>query len=394
VARDATVTSAAAAAADCVIVGASFAGLACASALAREGMQAVVLERKADAGEKLHTTGILVRDVLDEVPLMDALPAALVRRVDGVRLYAPNLSSVDLDAPGYYFLATDTPGLMRWMAERAVEAGADICWNTSFTGARRERSGFELDGGQGGARYLVGADGPSSLVARSLGLGENRRFLAGMEYEFANTPLALLGADPGRLHCFIDKRLMPGYIGWVVEGVGVTQVGIARRLRGGDAAEVKRAMQGFLEKIAPMMDFRALQPAAVRAGLIPCGGVVKPAAASRVLLVGDAAGMVSPVTAGGIHTALRHGLEAGHAIADFLNGRGPEPATDLIARYPAFRVKRALRFAFDHFQFDWAFNLFLATRPVRRAAALVYFHRRSVRGGRAERVAGGQGSPR
>ncbi len=137
-------------------------------------------------------------------------------------------------------------------------------------------------------------------------------------------------------------------------------------------------MTAFLKKIAPLFDFRGRTPSSVRAGLIPCGGVVRPAAARRVLLVGDAAGMVSPVTAGGIHMALRHGLLTGHAIADFLSGRGPDPVEHLAQTYPSFRLKRLLRFLFDYFQTDWAFNLLLSTRPVREAASLVYFHRRGI----------------
>lgn len=74
---------------DCVVVGASFAGLACASVLARAGMRVTVLERKADAGEKLHTTGIIVKDAIDQVALLDGLPPELVHRINGVRLYAP-----------------------------------------------------------------------------------------------------------------------------------------------------------------------------------------------------------------------------------------------------------------------------------------------------------------
>lgn len=176
---------------------------------------------------------------------------------------------------------------------------------------------------------------------------------------------------------------MPGYIGWVVQGVGTTQVGLARRQQQGRQREdhsdsLKRAMASFLEKIAPVFDFRGRTPHSVRAGLIPCGGVVRPAAARRVLLVGDAAGMVSPVTAGGIHMALRHGLLTGHAIADFLSGRGPDPVEHLVQTYPTFRLKRLLRFLFDHFQTDWAFNMLLATKPMREAASMVYFHRRSV----------------
>jgi flavin-dependent dehydrogenase len=211
-------------------------------------------------------------------------------------------------------------------------------------------------------------------VARHLGLGQCTRFLEGIEHEFVAAPIT----EPGRLHCFIDKRCVPGYIGWVVQGVGVTQVGLARRQRDDQPDGLKRAMAAFLDKIAPVFDFRGHVAQNVRAGLIPCGGVVKPAAMRRALLVGDAAGMVSPVTAGGIHMALRHGLLTGHAIADFLSGRGPDPVEHLAQSYPSFRLKRLLRFLFDHFQTDWAFNLLLATRPVREAASLVYFHRRGV----------------
>jgi len=53
---------------DCTVIGASFAGLACASALAQQGLRVVIAEKKSDPGEKLHTTGILVKDVIDEVP--------------------------------------------------------------------------------------------------------------------------------------------------------------------------------------------------------------------------------------------------------------------------------------------------------------------------------------
>ena len=60
---------------DCVVVGASFACLACAHALASSGMRVTVLEKKANSGEKLHTTGIIVKDAIDEVALLDGLPS-------------------------------------------------------------------------------------------------------------------------------------------------------------------------------------------------------------------------------------------------------------------------------------------------------------------------------
>jgi hypothetical protein len=42
------------------------------------------------------------------------------------------------------------------------------------------------------------------------------------------------------------------------------------------------------------------------------------------------------------------------------------------------RAKRLLRFLFDHFQSDTAFDLLLGTRAMRTAASLVYFHHRGV----------------
>jgi len=357
---------------DCTVVGASFAGLAAAHALARDGLRVRVLEKKADAGAKLHTTGILVKDVIDQVALLDGLPPRIVRRIDGVRLYAPSLRCVDLAAPGYYFLATDTPELMRWLAGEAERAGAEIAYGTAFQELERVPHGFEL-GGLGGTRFLIGADGPRSRVARALGLGTSQRFLFGVEYEFADAELAA----PDHLHCFIDRRLAPGYIGWALAGVNGVQAGLARRA-GRDTRQPAKWMEQFLDKIAPVIDLRGRKPSSIRAGLIPCGGVVKPVAAPRALLVGDAAGMVSPVTAGGVHTALKHGLAAGHAVADFLHGRRDDPVAWFPATYPSFRLKRLLRFLFDHFQSDVAFDLLLATRPMRSAAGLVYFHRRGV----------------
>jgi len=212
---------------DCTIVGASFAGLACATALSHAGMRVTVLEKKADVGEKLHTTGIIVKDAIDQVAILDRLPTELVRRITGVRLYAPNLQHVDLAAPGYYFLSTDTPQVMRWLAAEAEQAGARIEYRALFREATRIQSGFDL-GEFGTTRFLVGADGPNSAVAKALGLGRSGQFLFGLEHEYSGVELA----ERDMLHCFIDRRLAPGYIGWIVAAPGGVQVGLAQRLRG------------------------------------------------------------------------------------------------------------------------------------------------------------------
>jgi hypothetical protein len=90
---------------DLVIVGGGFAGLACARTAALRGLRVCVLERRPAIGVRTHTTGIVVKEAAEEWEI----PPRLSRRIAGVRLYAPSLRAIDLDSPGYYFLATDTP---------------------------------------------------------------------------------------------------------------------------------------------------------------------------------------------------------------------------------------------------------------------------------------------
>ena len=93
---------------DLAIVGGGFAGLVCARSAALRGLRTVVLERQPAPGHRIHTTGLLVKEVAERWEA----PPRLTRRIRGVRLYGPSLSFIDLESPGYYFLATDTPRLM------------------------------------------------------------------------------------------------------------------------------------------------------------------------------------------------------------------------------------------------------------------------------------------
>lgn len=357
---------------DLLVVGASFAGLACARAAALAGLRVMVLEKKASAGSKLHTTGIIVKDAVDSVPWLGEVPPELVRRIEGVRLYAPNMRHVDLHAPGYWFWATDAPTLLDWMVKSARDCGVDVRLGTLFEQALWLNGRWEVPVTQGPcitATYLVGADGPHSRVAKALGLSRNKRFLYGIEHEYQGARMA-----PDLLHCFIDRQLAPGYIGWALDGVGVSQIGLARRMRPNDAGALR--LDPLLHKIASVVTPGDAPPVAVRAGMIPCGGVLPMVARERALLVGDAAGMVSPVTAGGIHTALQHGERAGEAVARFVRGEADDPATWFVGSYPSFLLKRTLRWAFDNFQSDWMFNHLLGTPQMRRVAELIYFHRK------------------
>ena len=354
---------------DVVVVGASFAGAACAIAAAQRGLRVCVLERKRDPGDKLRTTGIIVKEAAEQT-LLNRLPTGITRRIEEVRLYAPSLKQVALAAPGYYFLTTDTPAVMRWLAGQLREHGVDLRLGASFTGCARIDGGWRVDG-LGDTRYLVGADGARSRVARHCGLGEVRQFLYGIEYEFPGARLA----HPDALHCFISKRYAPGYIGWITQNPTGVQAGLALR-HDPDHARVPD-IDGFLLRVGMAGGLpRRLVPGHTRAGLIPCSGPVLDMARDRAILTGDAAGIVSPVTAGGIHSAWEHGWAVGRAIAAGLRDGGPAPEQVAIDAAPRFRAKRALRWAYDRLQFDWPFDLLLHSPPLRWAASQVYFHKR------------------
>ena len=228
---------------DVAVVGAGFAGLACARAAARRGLSVLVVDRKAEPGACMHTTGLVVKEAAERWEI----PATLTRRVRGIRLYAPSLAVLDLQSSGYYFLATDTPALMRWLAREAARAGAHLRFARPWRGAERVAHGFVLDGGER-VRCVVGADGPTSAVAAHFGLGRNREYLLGVEGEYR----FVAGVDDAFLHCFLDRRLAPGYIGWVVPGVdGLVQVGLACR------RPQRPDLPAFERKLARLFDFSA-----------------------------------------------------------------------------------------------------------------------------------------
>ena len=181
-------------------------------------------------------------------------------------------------------------------------------------------------------------------------------------------------ADPRFLHCFLDSKLAPGYIGWVAVGPRAAQVGLAV----GPARRPRLAP--FLARVEPLLGFSKARMTARRAGRIPCGGIVRPWAAPGVMLIGDAAGTVSPATGGGIRYAFRFGRRAGQAIADHLQHLGPRPDAVLAAELPRFTVKRGLRLALDLAPPNALISAMLRSKPLGWFAQHVYFHRRGAKG--------------
>jgi flavin-dependent dehydrogenase len=346
---------------DLVIVGGSFAGLACARTAALKGMKVAVVDSKPEPGARVRTTGIVVKEASDDFDL----PASLMRKVRGVRLYSPDNRAVDLHAPGYFFHATDTAGIMRWMAGEAERASASLMYGRKFETAVEYERGVGIASLGLHAQFLIGADGARSRVAELFGLSRNQRFLAGLEIEC--DPLAI---DQRFLHCFADSRIAPGYIAWAVPGAGVTQIGVAAR------RPAKPDLGLLLQRLKSFCDIRDIRVRARRSGLIPTGGTLRHLGTNRVALVGDAAGMVSPVTGGGIHTALHFGRRAAQLVSDYLLDRGPHPVRALEREAPRYRLKKIMRAVLDLAPPNALINAMLMTEPARALAQRIYFHSR------------------
>jgi digeranylgeranylglycerophospholipid reductase len=161
---------------DVVVVGASFAGLSFAGIAAVLGLRVLVVERDTTVGGVVRTTGVLFNDVLD---IVDVPARYLINAIRRIHLQPPDHPPIEVNAQTYRFYMADVPGMLHWMAEQAEERGATIRCGTTFLKTIREQNGMmrvmlEVSSGprQGRSvytRFLIGADGPHSKVARCLG---------------------------------------------------------------------------------------------------------------------------------------------------------------------------------------------------------------------------------
>ena len=323
---------------DVVVVGAGLAGLQVTRLLAAGGARVLLADRKNSLEEAVHTTGIFVRRTLEDFDLPRDCLGPPVRRV---RLYSPARRAQEIESGHDEFRVGRMGRLYERMLEECLDARAAWSPATRYAGVEEsgadestvllERAGVTR---RVAARLVVGADGARSRVARDLGLDENREWIVGVEDVFRGV------ADGGEpcFHCFLDPRLAPGYLAWVVCDGEEAHVGV-----GGYAGrfEPARALEEFRAEVARRFDFTRARRVERRGGRIPVGGVLKRIACRRGLLVGDAAGAVSPLTAGGLDPCMRLSALAAAVASDYLR-TGDAGA---LARYSgaSFRSRFATR---------------------------------------------------
>ncbi|BFO17904.1 NAD(P)/FAD-dependent oxidoreductase [Streptomyces sp. KM77-8] len=362
---------------DVLVVGAGLAGLHVATLLARQGHDVLLAERRTALGGAIRTTGIFVRKTLDDFPLPDEHLGPPIRRVV---LYPPGLRRpVSLVSDRDEFRVGDMGPLYETAAEAAIDAGVLLALGTRYAG--RDGDTFRLAGRDGPvtvrARFVVGADGARSTVARDLGLDHNRRMLVGAEEVFAVPP----NGEPPTFHCVLDPSLAPGYLAWVVhdgEHAHVGVAGYAERFPQG----LRRTMERFSASAPGLDGVRRPESVERRGGPIPVGGVLRRIACGDGLLVGDAAGAVSPLTAGGLDPCLRLSELAAAVLDDALRSGGTAPLAhyDGAALRARFRGRLSMRRGLGHIRTPAATTAafaLLRTPLGRAAAARVLFGDRS-----------------
>ena len=331
---------------DLIIVGASFSGLVIGARAAELGLKTLIIERKTKVDTDLKSSGILTSEAFELLKP----PLEAVNIIKKINLFAPDMTKITICPDNFYrFYTTDLGAVLRKLYEKAKKSGAEFRFGESVSSDTIKET-----------RFLVGADGADSDVASIFGLSKNRHFLIGHEIHTDNTEKNI---DGDAFNCYLTNRFAKGYIGWVAPYKNRMQVGVA--VTKGNRIDIN----GFAEhagiKIGKIYDERS--------GLIPIGGIIRHYAKDNILLTGDAMGLVSPLSGGGIHIAAMLGFITAEIIFDYLKNDGPEPKKIIKNILPHWRLKKLLRIGINHCP-DILFDIGFRTPFFPAIAKKIFFH--------------------
>jgi digeranylgeranylglycerophospholipid reductase len=298
---------------DIVIVGGGPAGLFAGLKLARAGLRVDLFEEHPGIGEPVHCTGVLAREAFD---VFGIAPSAVLNELTTVRFVAPSGETVEYSTPTVEAVVIDRCQFDRQLAMQASHAGVRL---------QRARV-VALDVDPGGvtistadsivrARACVLACGANYALQRRLGFGIPRLMLNSAQMEFPADRL-------GTVELHFGTRVAPGGFGWVVpverpDGPHV-RIGV---MCDSDAGSHFRTMVDEVRTRWGVTVPNGCQP---RQKVLPLGPIGR-TYGDRVLVLGDAAGLVKPTTGGGIYYSLVSAELAAETLAGAL-------ADDLLSR--------------------------------------------------------------
>lgn len=297
---------------DVVIVGAGPAGSSTAEHAALNGADVVVLEKRPVIGEpvrcgefmpSLQEIKAIFPKAMDLDPLFDVPQDLRCLETTHIRIFSPSLRAWNVPFTGY---TTDRNRFDQNLAKRAEKAGARIITNTPVTKVKEGlviADGYEIE-----AKVVVGADGPLSTVAKSLGYERSGDLCPAVTVQ--------IKGDFEPVSEMYFGSVAPGGYAWIIPKKGSANVGL------GVATKFARMTVG--EYFQKFLKFKGMEPdMPIYGKFVPMTGPIKHATKGHSLLVGDAAGHVMAVNGGGIPIAMITGRLAGRAVAMHVKNKAP-----------------------------------------------------------------------
>jgi geranylgeranyl reductase family protein len=292
---------------DAIVVGAGPAGSTAAYRLASAGGEVLLLDRARFPRDKPCGGGVTGRA---ERLLPFSIEPVVEHVVSGVDMrlrYGKSLARGSGDPLVYM---TQRKRLDHFLVQKAVEAGSDFREGVKVSDLEVREDGVSAEGFQ--AEVLIGADGVNGVTARTLGLGGNR--VVGVALE-GNLPYAKMdrSAYEGRLA--LELGVIPGGYGWVFPKGEHANLGV-----GGWEEEGPR-LRDHLRRLcdAHGASFDDLEE--LRGYRLPLREPRSTLARGRALLVGDAAGLIDPISGDGMFEGFLSSQHASEAVLDLLAGR-------------------------------------------------------------------------
>jgi len=324
--------------ADVIVVGAGPAGSLAARTLAERGFSVICVERKQEIGPPKRCAEGLNKDTMEALGI-NPDPAWALNRVHGGVIYSPKGKEIKIQidkTDGYVIerkifekhLAADA---IRKGAKYIVKANAEsvIQKNGVVSGVSVNHMGENL---KIQSKIVIAADGVDSKIARSAGINSTNKlhdFHAGIQYEMAG-----VSCKEDLLHFFFGDHIAPKGYAWIFpKGNTIANVGLG--IMGSSAKEGARAIN-YLDKFISSNPkyFGNASYLEINAGGIPVSAGIEEIVGEGIMLVGDAAHHVHPVTGGGMAFALHGGQLAGNVAADAIE------ASDYSKKYlSAYKVE-------------------------------------------------------
>lgn len=327
---------------DVVVIGSGPAGATTARTAAERGLRVLLVDKRQELGAPIQCSGAVSRHALEEVgvPLSEEF---IQEAIYGFGIYDQTGEMTRIDyrklkpedygpGPGRKPLGfvVDRRRFDRYLMTLAERSGVETWLKTEGLGYSTNGSEHcEVSLRRFGeparvrARVLVGADGLQSQVGRWAGLRTHIKIT-----ELASClQFVVDGVETdGLLEIITGHEWAPGGYAWVFpKGHGYTEIGLGV-ITTMTERNARRHLDHFMRESFFRERFEAARILEIQGGGVPLAAPLRTQYANHLILVGDAARHVNPVTGGGIHTALSGGVIAGHFLADlFASGR---PATE------------------------------------------------------------------